>query len=89
MNTLIIIYKYKKIRNEICGSNGIIYANRCEFDRDKCLKQENIYESSFSNCLGIGSKYIFKYQIPIYFYLPKICKDKDKLLLKINFLLKW
>ena len=36
----------------ICGSNGLIYANKCEMDRDQCLKQKEINEKPLSNCLG-------------------------------------
>lgn len=36
----------------ICGSNGYIYANKCELDRDQCLKQKEIKEKPFNTCLG-------------------------------------
>ena len=34
----------------ICGSNGIIYMNKCEFYKDKCLKQLEIHERPFTEC---------------------------------------
>ena len=40
-------------RNTICGSNKLIYANRCELDRDQCLKQQEIRERHLNYCLGI------------------------------------
>ena len=36
----------------ICGSNGYIYANKCELDRDQCLKQKEIKEKPFNTCLA-------------------------------------
>lgn len=37
----------------VCGSNGILYSNKCELERDQCIKQKEILIRPISECLGI------------------------------------
>ncbi|CAF0752008.1 unnamed protein product [Adineta ricciae] len=38
--------------NTVCGSNGIIYRNLCELERDRCLREENIVPVDHSYCIS-------------------------------------
>lgn len=63
LKKIIIIAKRKfffQNRNIICGSNGRLYANRCELDHDQCMKQTKIEESPLQSCLGNFSFLSFK-----------------------------
>ncbi|RNA43430.1 agrin-like isoform X2 [Brachionus plicatilis] len=37
-------------RNLVCGSNGILYENKCQLERDECLKQAAIAERPVTEC---------------------------------------
>ncbi|CAF2581690.1 unnamed protein product [Rotaria sp. Silwood2] len=37
-------------KNQICASNGIIYRNLCEMERDGCIRGENFVPVDTSNC---------------------------------------
>ena len=34
----------------VCGSNGILYENKCQLERDECLKQAEIAERPVAEC---------------------------------------
>ncbi|CAF3750071.1 unnamed protein product [Adineta steineri] len=36
--------------NKVCGSNGIIYQNSCELERDRCIRDDNIVSVDSSYC---------------------------------------
>jgi hypothetical protein len=55
-----ILIKNNTYSNMICGSNGIIYSNKCELDRDQCLKQKEIKETHLLYCLGIKNINLYK-----------------------------
>ncbi|CAF4244959.1 unnamed protein product [Rotaria sp. Silwood2] len=37
--------------NKICGSNGILYRNLCEMERNRCINEENIVPIDSSYCM--------------------------------------
>jgi len=39
-------------QNKICGSNGIIYPNQCELERENCAQESRIVSVDYSNCVN-------------------------------------
>ncbi|CAF0717274.1 unnamed protein product [Brachionus calyciflorus] len=37
-------------RNLICGSNGVLYENKCQLEKDQCKKQNKIAERPLTEC---------------------------------------
>jgi hypothetical protein len=53
---------------KICGSNGIIYRNLCEMERDRCIHENNIVPVDSSYCklrmsIYLINKYFFCYRL--------------------------
>lgn len=67
------------LRNPICGSNGVIYQNTCELNKDMCLKQIEITPMIITDCIGNNNIKIN--------YFCIILEQIDAIILRQNFAL--